>query len=147
MDASVWFKAKHGVPEDKRLGSTIMSNLRGWAKEWRVNRDKIMSKAVSLSSLSRAKQLAGALDTMQEQLALKAESLKQGAPVSVDDFEKLWKILRVENGLPTTIGRSTVTMQGDPEDAFNRLQNDRDTEIQDTGEIHDNIEGEGTDVV
>ena len=133
-ESTVWLRQKLGLPPSKRLTSTQNSAMRGWSKEWLKVRDKIAKQAIVSFGKNKAKRLAEALENIQGYFEIKAKD----ARLRVDDAEKVWKILRVENGLPANISKNVVTVPEDPDDALNTLQDhddDRSTESQDSQEI------------
>lgn len=133
-ESTVWLRQKLGISPSRRLTSTQAKAITGWSKEWLKLRDKVTREAVKSFGKNKAKRLAEALENIQGFFEIKAKDTR----LRVDDAEKVWKILRVENGLPATISKNVVTVPEDPDDALNTLQeidDDRSTESQDSEEI------------
>lgn len=125
-ESTVWLRRKLGVSPSKRLTSTQSKALLGWSKEWLKLRDKVTKEAVTRFGKDKAKRLAEALENIQGFFEKKATDGR----LRVDDAEKVWKILRIENGLPSTIAKNVITVPEDPEDALDTLQDDHDRSIE-----------------
>lgn len=121
-EARTWFRIKYGLPEGKNPTNTQIQCMKGWAQDWQKNQDAISKKAITIFGRDKAKRLAAALENIQG--FFEAKALEKN--LRVDDAEKVWKILRVENGLPSTIAKNVVTVPEDPEDTLDTLQDDND---------------------
>lgn len=142
QDAREFLRQRLGISEKKLLSTAITRMTKGWAKDWKENQTQIAKAALERSNKSREKRLAEGLDSMRDFFERVAEFLTNTKGfhmmMRVDAAEKVWKILRVENGLPATISKNVITPPIDPEDALNKLQYDANAKNKDSTKIQNN---------
>lgn len=120
------------IPEVKeffthKFGSfTSMMNKStiGWSPEKKERVRRIAERAMKDMEKKEAEELAKALKNVRTYFKQRVSNQKELDKLRVRDAKEVWKILRIENGLPANIVHQTNTNISDPEDAINKLQDE-----------------------
>jgi hypothetical protein len=94
-----------------RLGSKtgrsgwIGKNTKGWAEEKAENKKQIAERVMKANEKKEENEMVKALENIRKEIVRRAQP-HASIETQVRDLNVLWNMIRVENGMPTTIAKN-----------------------------------------
>ena len=128
MDSSIaevkaFFISKFSVFNNAMSRASI-----GWSPAKKKRMHDIAVKALKDSEKRDVENMSKALRNIRGYFQLKVADRQELDKLRIRDAKDVWKILRIENGLPANIVHQTnVNVVEDPEDSLDKLQDESKT--------------------
>lgn len=90
----------------KIYNATIATKTKGWSNQKREREQRINEKALLLEEEREAKQKSKMMKNIVTGIAMKVKTIEDLKKLSAKELSILWKMIRVENNLPTFIAKN-----------------------------------------